>query len=86
MILGLPVPVEFGIFGLGWGLFGALGWLVIRKLISGDLMTRREGDALVKRAEKAEQANEGLVKQNGQLMDAAALGVATLQALKKAAE
>lgn len=79
--------------GGGWALFGATVWLVIRKLISGDLMTRREGEALetrieetTTRAEKAEQANEALIDQNGQLMDMARLGTATWQALKKAAE
>lgn len=86
MIEALPWPVELGVYSLGWGLFGATVWLLIRKLMSGDLMTRREGDALVERAVKAETAAEALVKQNGQLMDMAQLGTATWQALKKAAE
>lgn len=29
----------------GWVLFGLLAWLVLRKLIAGDLVTRREVDA-----------------------------------------
>lgn len=86
MIEALPWPVELGVYSLGWGLFGATVWLLIRKLMSGDLMTRREGDALVNRAEKAEAANEALVEQNGKLMDMAQLGTATWQALRKAAE
>ena len=83
---GLPLPVEVGVFGLGWTLFAACAWLFFRKLASGDLMTRREGDALVKRAETAEAANEKLLDQNGQLMDMARMGSATMQALRKAVE
>ena len=86
MIERLPLPVEVGIYSLGWALFGATVWLFFRKVLSGDLMTRREGDSLTKRAEKAESVNEKLVEQNGELMDMARLGTATWQALKKAAD
>lgn len=83
---GLPLPIEVGIYGLGWALFGAALWLFYRKLANGDVVTRRENDATVTRAEKAEAANDKLLDQNGQLMDMARLGTATFQALRKAAE
>lgn len=85
MIDGTPWPVDIGITAGGWTLAAAVCWLVIRKLISGDLLTRREADALTERAAKTEQANEQLVEQNGKLMEAARLGTATWQALQKAA-
>lgn len=93
MIEGMPWPIQIGVASLGWSLFAACVWLFYRKLSAGDLMTRREGDAkdaqintLTARAEKAEGANEALVKQNGELMEMARLGTATWQALRKAAD
>jgi hypothetical protein len=85
MIEGLPWPASVGITGSGWLLAASIAWLVIRKLIDGDLVTRREADDHRDRAVKAEDANEKLVDQNAQLMDMARLGTATMQALKAAA-
>lgn len=86
MLEGLPVPVSLGVLGLGWAIAAGALWLFYRKLASGDLLTRRENDATVIRAEKAEEARDKLIDQNGQLMDMARLGTATWQALRKAAE
>lgn len=86
MIDGLPWPASVGLTITGWALAGSIAWLVIRKLISGELVTRREADGLETRAVKAEEANEHLVEQNTQLLDMARLGTATWQALRKAAE
>ena len=86
MIEGMPWPVSLGVAALGWSLFGGTVWLLIRKLMSGDLMTLRERQELVERAEKAEDANEALIKQNGELIAEARMGMATWQALRKAAE
>ena len=86
MLEGLPVPVGLSILGLGWAIAGGCLWLLVRKVASGDLVTRREADALTERAVRAEDANEKLVDQNGQLMDMARLGTATWQALRQAAE
>lgn len=85
MIEALPLPVQVGIYSLGWALLGAVVWQFYRKIANGDLLTRREGDALIARAEKAEEANEKLVDQNGRLLDVARLGTATWQALQRAA-
>lgn len=86
MIEGLPLPLEVGIYGLGWALFGSVVWAFYRKITAGDLVTRREADALSLRAEKAEKALDKALDQNGELMDMARLGSATWQALKKAAD
>jgi hypothetical protein len=83
---GLPVPVGLGILGLGYTLAMAEAWLFYRLLARGDLVTRREADAITARAEKAETAGDKLLDQNTELMDMARLGTATWQALRKAAD
>lgn len=47
--------------GGGWTLFGMLSWAVIRALFKGDLVTRRESDGYIVRAEKAEANVERLI-------------------------
>lgn len=86
MFEGLPVPVGLGILGLGYTLAMAETWLLYRLIARGDLVTRREADAITERAQKAENASDKLLDQNGALMDMARLGTATWQALRKAAD
>lgn len=38
----------------GWPLFAALAWLVIRAIVRGDLVTRREADAKDRRIDALE--------------------------------
>ena len=83
---GLPMPVGLGIMGFGFTLFGATVWLFFRMFSRGDIVTRREADAISQRADRAETANDKLLEQNGALMDMARLGTATWQALRKAAD
>lgn len=58
------------------------GWMIA----TGRLVTRREAQFHIARAEKAEAAAESLIKQNGELMEMARLGQATFTALRQGAE
>lgn len=63
-------------------LFSALFWL----LATGRLVTRREAEGITKRAEKAEETRDTLIKQNAELMEMARLGQDVFTALRKGAE
>lgn len=52
----------------GWVLFGFLAQLVLRKMISGDLLTRREADAMQTEINALREANQELLRQNGLLL------------------
>ncbi len=47
--------------GGGWTLFGAVSWAVLRSLFTGSLVTRREAEGYIERAEKAEANVERLI-------------------------
>lgn len=55
-------------------------------LARGWVVTKREADVYIKRAEKAEDANRELITQNGELMEMARLGQATFTALRAGVE
>jgi len=60
MIAGVPWPLWVGIAGTGYLLFATFALFVMRKIVTGDLLTAREGNALreqlgVLRAANAEQ-------------------------------
>lgn len=73
--------------GGGWVLFGSLGWTIFRALLSGNLLTRREAEAMSNRIKYLEEENTELARQNG-LMLRSALPVtnSVLTALRQAAE
>lgn len=82
----LPWPT-ITVAGGGWTLFGLLAWLVMRKLVSGDLLTRREGDAKDDEIKALRQSNHELLEQNGlMLREALPTTNAVLTALREAAE
>jgi len=58
----------------------------VRALTKGTIVTEREHEATVKRAEKAEETRDSLIAQNSELMEMARLGQATFTALRKGAE
>lgn len=73
--------------GGGWTLFGGLAWLVLRGMLSGTLLTRREADAMEKRIETQQSTIDELTRQNGLLVrEALPLTNSVLSALKQAAE
>lgn len=78
---GLPWPAQVGVAGLGWMLAAAL----LYGLITGRwIVTRREADIYIKRAETAEANVERLSGQNAELIAWAELGKATFTALRTA--
>lgn len=86
MIENLPWPAITAASG-GWALFGWLAWMVMRKLISGDLATRREVDNKDREISALRDANREQGKQLSLLLDEALpTTVNVLQALHRAAE
>lgn len=84
MFDGVPLALLNGVGVVGVVVFiGAMFW---RALKGGDIVTRREAEVYIQRAEKAEAMNADLVKQNGELMEMARLGTATFTALRRAAD
>ena len=63
----LPWPTITAASG-GWLLFGAVLWLVIRKLISGDLLTRREADGMEREIADLRATKSELLAQNGLML------------------
>lgn len=86
MIDGLPWPAALGITAGGWALAGSIAWLVVHKIVSGDLVPSRILDAVTDRARRAEEANAELLAQNAELLDALRVSTALMEALGKAAE
>lgn len=76
-------PFEAALLNLGGvvGMLAGLYWM----LATGRLMTRREGDALTKRAESAEKSRDEVITQNTELMEMAKLGKSVFTALEKGA-
>jgi hypothetical protein len=69
-------------YGSGWAIVAVVVLMIFRGL----LVTRREADSYLTRAESAEANNVKLIAQNGELMEMARLGQAMFQALKQGAE
>lgn len=84
VIDGIPLAAINGVGVVGVVvLIGGLFW---RALKNGDIVTRREAEVYIARAEKAETMNRDLVQQNSELLEMARLGTATFNALRKAAD
>lgn len=82
----IPWPALAGA-GAGWTLFGALAWAVMRGLLSGTILTRREADAMQNRITYLEEENAELARQNGlMLREALPVTNSVLTALRQAAE
>lgn len=73
--------------GGGWLLFGTLGMMVFRGLLSGNLLTKREADAMSARIQYLEKENEELTRQNGLMLhESLPVTNSVLTALRQAAE
>ncbi len=70
----------------GWVLFAALAWLVLRKMISGDLVTRREADAKDEQIFRLRESNDHLHEQLGKALTALEVVNDVLPAFRAAAE
>lgn len=82
----LPWPAITAASG-GWVLFGATAWLVLRKIIRGDLVPSREVDAKDRQIAFLQAANGEQAKQlNLVLSEAMPTTNAVLRALRDAAE
>ena len=80
MIEGLPWSAQIGVAGLGWALLGVMLW----GFITGRwLVSRREADTYVARAEKAESNVEQLVATVADLTAVSKLQKATIDAALK---
>lgn len=53
----------------GWVLLGWVLWLLIRKLVSGDLVTRREADAIMDATLILREKNDRLLEINATLTE-----------------
>ena len=69
----------------GWMLFGALAWLVLRKLLSGDLLTRREADAKDAETLRLRESNDYLQEQLGEALKALTVASDAIAGLRAAA-
>lgn len=58
---GLPWPTITAATG-GWAGFFAVSYMVVKRIVDGRLITPREADALIERAEKAEEGRDILIK------------------------
>lgn len=82
MVEDLIASVDVAATG-GWVLLASLAWLVVRSLVRGDLVTRREADAMQARLDQQGTENRDLREQNGLLLrDAVPMMNATLSTLR----
>lgn len=67
----------------GWSLFASLAWMVLKGLTRGDILTRREADAMQKTIDSQRKENTDLREQNGLLLRSAVPAVnSTFSALR----
>lgn len=82
----LPWPAITAASG-GWVLLTAVLWRVYSRLLSGDLLTRREADAMKDENVSLRAANSELLAQNGlMLREQWPAQSALMNALRRAAE
>lgn len=86
MIEGLPIPVGLGVLGSGWMLALSFIWFVSRRLVTGELMTRREGDAMKEEILVLRASNEEQGKQLTDLTRTQSAALSVMYAIHKAAE
>lgn len=67
---------------------GVVGLLVLQFILlsTGWILTRREGNSIIKRAESAEKARDALIAQNSELIELARLGQSVFTALHEGAK
>lgn len=70
----------------GWVLFGSLSWLVLRKFIAGDIITRREADAKDAEVLRLRESNDYLQEQLGESLKALTVASDAIAGLRAAAE
>ncbi|NUR07702.1 MAG: hypothetical protein HOQ45_11925 [Nocardioidaceae bacterium] len=79
MIEGLPWPAQLGVAGLGWAITGYFIW----SLFTGRVVTRREADVYLTRAEKAETNLSTLISTNAEMTAVGHLQKAVIDAAIK---